>query len=183
MDKKAEYVIISTFKDGNLYFSVGVTPSSGKIVRIGLPQDKKEASIAEISNFYPHFKVRDDYQEVAEKISKAYKGENIDFNQKTLEKSNFKTSFQRKVLLEVANIPYGETRTYKNIADNLKTHGYRAVGSAIGKNPFPIVIPCHRVVRSDLTIGDYRGGSGMKREILKREGVKISGNIIIKNKD
>ena len=180
MDKKAECVIISTFKDVNLYFSVGVSPSSGKIVRIGLPQDKREESIAEISNFYPHFKLRDDYQEVAEKISKAYNGENVDFDGEKLEKSNFKTPFQRKVLLEVAKIPYGETRTYKNIADNLKTHGYRAVGSAIGKNPFPIVIPCHRVVRSDLTIGDYRGGSEMKKEILKREGVKISRHNITK---
>jgi len=180
MDKKTEYVIISTFKDGNLYFSVGVSPSSGKIVRIGLPQDKREKSIAEISKFYPYFKLKDDYHEVAGKISKAYNGENEDFKRVKLDKSQFKTPFQGKVLLEVAKIPYGETRTYKNIANNLETAGYRAVGSAIGKNPFPIVIPCHRVVRSDLTLGGYRGGLKMKKKILKREGVKISGYKIIK---
>ncbi|MGB8233684.1 MAG: MGMT family protein, partial [Methanobacterium sp.] len=55
----------------------------------------------------------------------------------------------------------------------INCHAYRAVGTAIGKNPFPIVIPCHRVIRSDGKIGGFRGGTQMKVEILKNEGIKI----------
>ena len=56
---------------------------------------------------------------------------------------------------------------------------YRAVGTALGKNPFPIIIPCHRVVKSNMSIGEYGGGSEMKKEILKNEGVRIKGDKII----
>ena len=77
------------------------------------------------------------------------------------------------VILEVAKIPYGNVSTYKEIAKLLDSHAYRAVGTAIGKNPFPILIPCHRVIRSDGKIGDFRGGTPMKVEILKNEGIKI----------
>jgi methylated-DNA-[protein]-cysteine S-methyltransferase len=58
-------------------------------------------------------------------------------------------SFRGKVLQEVAKIPYGEVKTYKQIAESLDTKAYRAVGTAIGRNPLPIIIPCHRVVRSE----------------------------------
>jgi methylated-DNA-[protein]-cysteine S-methyltransferase len=89
------------------------------------------------------------------------------------------TSFERRVLLEVSKIPFGEVTTYKKISESLGTMGYRAVGTAIGKNPFPIIIPCHRVVKSDGCIGNYRGGVRMKREILKNEGIKIRDDKII----
>ncbi|MBP2047007.1 methylated-DNA--[protein]-cysteine S-methyltransferase [Methanobacterium aggregans] len=95
------------------------------------------------------------------------------------EPSPVKSSFERSVLLEVSKIPHGEVTTYKKISESLKTQGYRAVGTAIGKNPFPIIIPCHRVVKSDGSIGNYSGGVKMKREILKNEGVKIKGDKII----
>lgn len=83
------------------------------------------------------------------------------------------------MLLEVSKIPFGEVTTYKKISESLGTRGYRAVGTAIGKNPFPIIIPCHRVVKSDGCIGNYRGGVRMKREILKNEGIKIRNDKII----
>ena len=62
---------------------------------------------------------------------------------------------------------------------NFGSHAYRAVGTALGKNPFPIVIPCHRVVKSNMKIGEYRGGSEMKKEILENEGVRLKGYRII----
>jgi methylated-DNA-[protein]-cysteine S-methyltransferase len=77
------------------------------------------------------------------------------------------------VIIEVAKIPYGTVKTYKEIAKSINSRAYRAVGTAIGKNPFPIVIPCHRVIRSDGKIGGFRGGTQMKVEILKKEGIKI----------
>ncbi len=83
------------------------------------------------------------------------------------------SSFRGKVLREVAKIPYGEVKTYKQIAEALNTKAYRAVGTAIGRNPLPIIIPCHRVVRSDLQVGGFFGGTEMKKEILENEGICI----------
>jgi methylated-DNA-[protein]-cysteine S-methyltransferase len=77
------------------------------------------------------------------------------------------------VLQEVAKIPYGEVRTYKQISEVLNTKAYRAVGTAIGRNPLPMIIPCHRVVKSDLRVGGFFGGTEMKTEMLKNEGVRI----------
>jgi len=77
------------------------------------------------------------------------------------------------VLQEVAKIPYGEVRTYKQIAQILNTKAYRAVGTAIGKNPLPIIIPCHRVVKSDLSVGEFLRGTEMKTGMLKNEAVRI----------
>ncbi|MDP3901330.1 MAG: MGMT family protein [bacterium] len=71
---------------------------------------------------------------------------------------------------EVKKIPSGQTRTYKEIADLiLHPYAFRAVGSALNKNT-DSEVPCHRVVRSDGKIGGYRGGSGEKERILRKEG-------------
>ncbi len=83
------------------------------------------------------------------------------------------TRFQKDVLISVLSIPKGETRTYKQIADNIgRNNAYRAVGNALKKNPFPLIIPCHRVIRSDGRIGNYVFGSKRKWILLKKEGVK-----------
>ena len=80
--------------------------------------------------------------------------------------------FQRKVLEKCAEIPPGEIRPYGWIAREIGNPGaVRAVGTALGSNPIPVLIPCHRVVRSDGTIGKYAWGSAMKRELLKGEGL------------
>ena len=80
--------------------------------------------------------------------------------------------FQRKVLEKCAEIPPGEIRPYGWIAREIGNPGaVRAVGTALGSNPIPVLIPCHRVVRSDGTIGKYAWGSAMKRELLRGEGL------------
>lgn len=83
------------------------------------------------------------------------------------------TEFERAVLMKALEIPRGEIRTYGWIANQIGRPGaVRAVGSALRKNPVPVLIPCHRVVRSDGHIGDYAlGGSEAKRRILAAEGV------------
>ncbi|MDP6877714.1 MAG: methylated-DNA--[protein]-cysteine S-methyltransferase [Candidatus Marinimicrobia bacterium] len=81
-------------------------------------------------------------------------------------------SFYQKVLLTVMKIPYGEVRTYQEIA--IKTgspNAYRAVGSANAKNLIPIIIPCHRVVATNGNLGGYGGGLSIKKYLLKMEGV------------
>ncbi len=84
------------------------------------------------------------------------------------------TEFERAVLLKAREIPRGEIRTYAWIADQIgHPAAVRAVGSALRKNPVPVLIPCHRVVRSDGHIGEYAlGGSANKRAILAAEGVQ-----------
>src|SRR5882762_5325926 len=83
------------------------------------------------------------------------------------------TEFERAVLLKALEIPQGEIRTYGWIAAQIgHPLAVRAVGSALRKNPVPVLIPCHRVVRSDGHIGEYAlGGSDAKRQILAAEGI------------
>ena len=86
------------------------------------------------------------------------------------------TEFQKAVWQEIFKIPLGETRSYKDISIAIgKPNSSRAVANACGQNPFPIIIPCHRVVRSDGKIGGYSGVGGKKRKemLLKLENVKF----------
>ena len=84
------------------------------------------------------------------------------------------TEFERAVLLKAREIPRGEVRTYGWIAAQIgRPAAVRAVGTALRKNPVPVLIPCHRVVRSDGEIGNYAlGGSQAKRAILAAEGLQ-----------
>ncbi|MSQ26564.1 MAG: methylated-DNA--[protein]-cysteine S-methyltransferase [Dehalococcoidia bacterium] len=83
--------------------------------------------------------------------------------------------FQQRVLLQALEIPRGEVRTYQWLAQAVgQPRAARAVGTAMAHNPIPILIPCHRVVRSDYRIGEYGcGGPAKKRELLQLEGVDL----------
>jgi len=83
-------------------------------------------------------------------------------------------SFQRRVLEQLRRIPKGQVRTYRDIAREIGQPGAtRAVGTACARNPLPLIIPCHRVVRSDGGLGGYslRGGVALKKRLLAGEGV------------
>jgi methylated-DNA-[protein]-cysteine S-methyltransferase len=81
------------------------------------------------------------------------------------------TSFQQKVYTVVKRIPQGEVRTYAWVAEKInRPRAVRAVGSALNKNPFPIIVPCHRVVRSNGDIGEYAFGKDLKKKLLEIEG-------------
>ena len=85
------------------------------------------------------------------------------------------TEFQIRVWNELKKIPKGETRTYKEIAELIgKPTAARAVANACGKNPYPITIPCHRVIRSDGGLGGYSGEGGVdkKKLLLKNEKIQ-----------
>ena len=75
------------------------------------------------------------------------------------------TSFQRKVWNSMAEIPFGKTATYGQIASTLHTSP-RAVGNACSKNPLPIIIPCHRVIGGNGALNGYTGGKGLKTKLL-----------------
>ncbi len=81
----------------------------------------------------------------------------------------FGTNFQQQVWQQLASIKYGETSTYKIIAESCNTKGYQAVGRAISANPLPIIIPCHRVLGTH-SFGGYNGGITVKSMLLALEG-------------
>lgn len=83
------------------------------------------------------------------------------------------TEFQKKVWNQLSKIPYGKTYSYKDVATQIKNpKAVRAVGTANGKNPVCIIIPCHRVIAQDGTLGGYAGGLKIKRTLLALEGVQ-----------
>ncbi len=85
--------------------------------------------------------------------------------------------FQERVLRVENRIPRGMVSTYGRIALRLRhPRAARAVGSALARNPFPLVIPCHRAIRNDRTLGGYAGGLAMKRRLLEWEGVKFDAS-------
>ena len=87
------------------------------------------------------------------------------------------TEFQIKVWKEIKRIPEGETRSYKEIAIAIGSpKASRAVANACGKNPYPIMVPCHRVVKSDGSLGGYSGLGGVKKkkQLLEKEKKKTS---------
>nr|WP_232230299.1 methylated-DNA--[protein]-cysteine S-methyltransferase [Halomonas sp. 1513] len=84
------------------------------------------------------------------------------------------TDFQRRVWEALATIPFGETRCYAEIAEQLRCKGgQRAVGAANGKNPMAIVVPCHRVIGSDGRLTGYAGGIGRKQWLLAHEAGEV----------
>lgn len=90
--------------------------------------------------------------------------------------------FARKVLAFVKKIPPGKIVTYQSLAKALKKpKAYRAVGNALKKNPWPIKIPCHRVIKSNGEIGNYQLGQKKKLLLLKKEGIKIDCQNKVKN--
>ena len=88
--------------------------------------------------------------------------------------NNKSTQFEKDVWEAIDKIPFGETRTYKELASSIgHPKAYRAVANACGKNPNPVSTPCHRVISSDGTIGGYSGKGGIKKKkaLLKKEGI------------
>jgi methylated-DNA-[protein]-cysteine S-methyltransferase len=79
------------------------------------------------------------------------------------------TPFGQQVMKALVDIPYGELSTYGSLARDLMSSP-RAVGGAVGRNPLPVIVPCHRVVAADGSLGGYSGGLDVKRELLELEG-------------
>lgn len=80
------------------------------------------------------------------------------------------TTFQELVWEEISRVPYGETATYAEIAERVgRPRAVRATASACARNHLPLIIPCHRVVKTDGTMGGYLGGKNVKRRLLEKE--------------
>jgi methylated-DNA-[protein]-cysteine S-methyltransferase len=87
------------------------------------------------------------------------------------------TEFQRSVWSALATIPFGETRSYRDIAEQIgNPKAMRAVGAANGRNPLPIVVPCHRVVGADGSLTGFGGGLPAKLALLQLEGIALTAS-------
>jgi len=101
-----------------------------------------------------------------------FNGAPLVFDMKLIDIGNDLTKLQKAVLTATIGIEYGKLSTYKNIAVAIgKPRAYRFVGTTLAKNRFPILIPCHRVVRSDFSIRQFAGGSDLKKKMIKLEAL------------
>lgn len=106
-------------------------------------------------------------------LDKYFAGELKEF--KTKYKLKNLTEFQMKVLKEVEKVKYGEHISYNDIAKAIgNPKSDRAVGNAVGKNPLPIIVPCHRIIRKDKKLGGYTGGTDIKIKLVEIEDILIS---------
>ena len=115
-------------------------------------------------------------------LKSSFKGEIVDFSKYVDLDILGVTDFEKKVYIETMNIPKGRIKTYKEIGEAIGTKGYRAVGNALNKNPIAIIVPCHRVIGSNMKLTGFRGGLDMKKEMLENEGIKIKKEKIIREK-
>jgi methylated-DNA-[protein]-cysteine S-methyltransferase len=88
-------------------------------------------------------------------------------------------TFNQKCYELLSQIPEGKIVTYKHIANILNTKAYRAVGSAMAKNPSPIIVSCHRVIKSNGSIGGYALGTKKKISLLENEGIIIKKDKVV----
>lgn len=92
------------------------------------------------------------------------------------------TDFQQKCYTTLKKVPKGKVTTYKDLAKAMNSKAYRAVGSAMNKNPFAPKVPCHRVINENGKVGNYAHGTNKKIKMLKEEGIEIIDGKINLNK-
>jgi O-6-methylguanine DNA methyltransferase len=126
-------------------------------IKAGNRQSKKSHSLSPIAH------------RLFNELDAYFNGHLNKFNQKIKFVSG--TDFEHKVWLALKEIPYGETRSYKWISEKVgRPKAMRAVGQALKKNPLPIILPCHRVIASDGSIGGFSCGVEIKGWLLRHEG-------------
>jgi methylated-DNA-[protein]-cysteine S-methyltransferase len=142
------------------------------LVRIGLPNQDSEELLEELATkVSPRvLEAPAAFDETRRELDLYFEGK-LDRFRLPLDWS-LSDGFRLRVLHGIAAIPYGETRTYTEMARRAgNERAVRAAGTACGKNPIPVVVPCHRVLRSGGGLGGYGGGLPMKESLLELEGV------------
>jgi methylated-DNA-[protein]-cysteine S-methyltransferase len=152
------------------------------ITRIFLPEPGKKIKYV-IKKVYPDavFGSVPIINEICKKLENFLKGKPIEFSLNNIDLTQL-YDFQKKVLLIERQIPYGWVSTYGRLAKKIGVpRAGRAVGQALAKNPFPLVIPCHRIIRSNGSLGGFQGGLKLKRKLLKLEGIQFNrkGKVIM----
>jgi methylated-DNA-[protein]-cysteine S-methyltransferase len=167
MSNTLKYAIINTAAGW-----VGILSSPRGLLKTTLPEPSAEDALKELGeDVAKALESPDTLQEIADSLMGYYYGEPIEFHY-PLDLSRA-TAFQRLVWEAARTIPYGETRSYGWVTKQIgKPHAARAVGQALGRNPLLIVVPCHRVIAGDGSLGGFgRSGTGLeiKSQLLELE--------------
>jgi methylated-DNA-[protein]-cysteine S-methyltransferase len=153
---------------------VGVVGSDRGLVELVFPQPDRESVMERLSlALSAKITVDDDaFPELADELRRYFAGEKVRFSGAIDERVG--TPFQQDVWRAVAAIPHGQVVSYGEVARRVgKPGAARAVGNTMAANPTPIVVPCHRVVTAQGTIGGFGGGLALKRRLLALEGVDL----------
>ena len=145
-----------------------------KVIRVLIPKPKLTVK-KQLPSLFPDATAAtcSEVDTIADDIETFLNGDDIKFSLEMV-RMDVCSKFQKKVLRTEHKISRGRISTYHYIARHLNNpKGARAVGNALANNPFPIIIPCHRVIRADGTLGGYQGGLEMKRTLLKMEGIEF----------
>ena len=144
------------------------------VVRVLQPH--KDHSLAEfIHGHFPGATERSDQalQQLSEHIKVYMQGRVVEFSLDCLDMEQC-YEFQRRVLRTLYKVPRGKVISYGQLAERISApRGARAVGTALARNPFPIILPCHRVVKSTGHLGRFGGGVELKKAYLEIEGIRI----------
>ena len=149
---------------------MGVISSPNGLKKLILPQKSKEVVLNQIVSYGCAAGNHDPacFGDLAHRLRRYLEGEPVDFPDRL--DLAVATCFQKNVWQVTRTIPYGETRSYGWVANKLcLPKGARAVGQALGRNPLPIVIPCHRVIGSNGSLGGFGGGVEIKEFLLHLE--------------
>lgn len=156
---------------GRLYLAM----EAGELIALSLGEHAKahifeqlklKNSEAEIKASKPAF------NSTIKQLNEYFAGERFDFDLPLQLKGSV---FQKQVWNELLKIPYGKTISYGELAERIDSPGgMRAVGAANGQNPIPIIVPCHRVIAADGSLGGYTGGLEIKHKLLELEQQKFS---------
>jgi methylated-DNA-[protein]-cysteine S-methyltransferase len=157
---------------------IGIAASRAGLLGTTLPSMSREQALAPLLHRWPA--ARDGTSPflagLKEKLRRYFDGERVGFHDEPLDVHKA-TEFQARVWNVVRCIPRGEVRTYGWVADRAGSPlGARAVGRAMATNPFPIIVPCHRVVGQDGQLTGFGGGLDMKRRLLEFEGAIRPGS-------
>jgi len=152
---------------------IGMVGSEAGLCRITWPQASPEA-VADLLTLKEANVDASAFGDLPERLRRYFRGERVRFPDKLDLRDA--TPFQYTVWGATRSIPYGETRSYIWVAREIgRPKAARAVGQALAGNPFPIVVPCHRVIRSDGSPGGYAAGVEMKRRLLDMETQQAKG--------
>ncbi|MCX7919907.1 MAG: methylated-DNA--[protein]-cysteine S-methyltransferase [bacterium] len=174
-------------KTKNIIYYTAISSTIGKLylaaterglarIRIGKNNDKS-LFLKELYALYPSCSIEENsvpFRKIIQLLNQYFSGKKINISRLSFDFS-LGTPLQQSIWKILCQIPYGQLRSYQWIAEQINNpNAARAVGQATGKNPIPILVPCHRVINKNGTLGGYSGGINIKRKLLEIEGISLN---------